>query len=119
MSDIKAAFAKLRADNFGGAMVRFESGTPKKLTVNTSSTQLLPGNPNRTGWAVVNTSSNPGHLDYSNLVATDRGYPVAQNGGVVTSKFTDIDGGETVKEAIFGLNETAGGTWYIVAWELA
>lgn len=111
----------MRNQYFGGARIRFEPGTPKTITVNTVGTQVLPANPGRTGWAVINKSVNGGHLDYGqagNQVSTSRGFPVAQNGGMVTLKFTDVDGGETVKEALFGINETAGGNWYIVAWEL-
>lgn len=113
----KDLFEHLKERYFGGVNVRFADGTPKVVNVGTTATQVLPGNPQRLAWIVVNKSGNPGHMDYENKVATNRGLPVSQNGGTVDSHFEKD--GATVQSALFGINETAAGDWYVVAWELA
>lgn len=110
-------FAAMRERYFGaGVGVRFEPGTPKTVTVGTTATELLAANPQRVRVLIVNWTANAGHLDYENKVSATRGYPVTQNGGHFGSSF-DEDG-ETVQSAFHALNETAGGDWYVVAWEL-
>lgn len=118
MPDVAAAFKFMREQYFGGARVRFESGFPKVVNVATTATQLMQGNPQRVGWAIVNKGTTPAHADYSRNVSTTRGFPVAQQGGTVTSKYTDVDGGDTVQSEIWAIAETSADDFYVVSWEL-
>lgn len=87
------------------------------VAVGTTATPVLPANPSRVKWFVANKSSNPGHLHNDNSVSTSKGFPLTQQGGNITMERDGPEGvGSSVHEAVWGLNETAQGDWYVVAW---
>ena len=90
---------------------------PVTDTVKTTSTEILKNNPDRVFWLAVNLSDNEGYLALSRDVSASKGIRLDANGGFV-SMSADVDG-EAVAYAVYAINITAQGTWYILEIEKA
>ncbi len=91
-----------------GGPTRTQSST---VTIATTVTEIVPADPNRVYLSVVNLSTNRGFADFERQVSTSRGLPLTASGGGFTSSIRTH--GEAVQRAMYGINETASGTWYI------
>jgi len=94
---------------------RFKGPTkpiPRDVTVQTTVTDIMPNNPDRFAWQIVNLSANRGFLGFDRQVSATHGTPIEASGGFVSASWEED--GETTTYAVFGINEVAAGAWYVV-----
>lgn len=83
----------------------------REVTVATTVTELLPENPDRLAWAVMNRSANFGAFGFRRDVTTATGFRLGAATGFASKDYrTD---GETAGYAVFALNDTLAGTWVV------
>lgn len=85
---------------------------PVTDTVQTTPTKILNNNPERIFWLAVNLSDNKGYVGWDNEVTSSRGIPVPAKGGYASASIEED--GELVIYAVYAVNETLAGTWYII-----
>ena len=90
---------------------------PVTDTVATTVTEILKNNPDRVFWLVVNLSDNEGYLALSEDVSKDKGVRLDAKGGFA-SMSADEDG-EAVAYAVYAVNITLAGKYYILEIEKA
>jgi len=94
-------------------------GFPTKPNINpvtdwvlTTPTQVLKNNPDRIFWLIINLSPNKGYLGWDRAVSSDKGVPLASNGGFVSASIEED--GELVIYEVFAVLENAAGRFYVV-----
>lgn len=109
-------FSKLADLYLGGAEIRREALTPTVSVSASAATQILPQNPNRVGWVIVNKDgSNTVDVDWSADVSSSQGIPLSPS-SLLDSKFKDD--GRTVHDQLLGLARVGACTVYRRAWEI-
>jgi len=94
---------------------RFKGPTkpvPQDVSVQTTLTEIMRNNPDRFAWVMVNTSANRGHFGFDREVSATHGFALEASYGVVSAVWEED--GEMTTYAVFGYNEVAAGTWYVV-----
>lgn len=76
------------------------------LTLTASPAEILPNNPNRLFWMVLNEDALDGRVSIDPQITTTTGWILAANGGVI-SMFWEEDG-EAVGYPVYGVSVGAG-----------
>ena len=84
----------------------------RRVTVGTAVTRLLDNNPRRIWWMAMNRSSSNGAIGFDQTLTFANGLLVGANGGMV-SMDAETDG-EGVGYAVYAINQTASGVWYVL-----
>ena len=104
----KGAAAQFTEERYKGPTTLREGTTP----VATGATAILPNDPERLMWLMVNPVVNAGSLGFSREVTLAAGIPMAANGGIVSANV--IEDAELIARAVYGIQDVAGATWYHV-----
>lgn len=92
-------------------------GAPTKIvesvvSVLTTPTPLLPGNPRRLFWLAVNNAPNAGALAFNQQLTTITGVVMGPNGGFTSMEV--FEDGLGVTWAVFAIQSVAAGNWYVM-----
>jgi len=91
---------------FGGRTQIVEA----RVTIGTTVTQLLAGNPKRIFWMAVNNAVNAGSLGFAPALTATTGIVMGPSGGFASMEvFVD---GEGVSWAVYAIQSVAAGIWY-------
>lgn len=109
-----ATIAELRAKG----QIRATSRSGAAVTIGTTQTQLLPANPHRVGWVLVNDNANAARIviGRSGVVSSTVGMPLDANGGLLSADFEQY--GHAVGLPVYGAIATAQGTVYLEEYEV-
>jgi len=94
---------------------RFKGPTkplPRDVTVQTTVTDIMPNSPDRFGWQIVNLSANRGYIGFDREVSATHGTPIEASGGIISATWEED--GEMTTYAVFGINQIAAGSWYVL-----
>jgi len=94
---------------------RFKGPTkplPRDVTVQTTVTDIMPNSPDRFGWQIVNLSANRGYIGFDREVSATHGTPIEASGGIISATWEED--GEMTTYAVFGINQVAAGSWYVL-----
>jgi hypothetical protein len=78
------------------------------VTVLTTQTQLLTGNPNRVAWMIINLAANRGFLWFMQAVSTSLGIPIEADGDIWSADVEED--GALVVYPVFAILQNASGT---------
>lgn len=105
---VKGAAATFVEEQFKGPTTLRENLT----AVATGVTDVLPNDPERLGWMIVNHGANIGYLGFSREVAVGNGVFLAAGGG--SASVNIVEDQELVTRAVYGIMAVLGGNWYTV-----
>lgn len=96
----------------GRLVRRVDSKTASATSATANNTPLLPFNPKRVAWVVINTGANAARVARrAGVVTTTVGIPLAANDGLVGEHFEAA--GESVKDPVYVLMATGDQTVYV------
>ena len=90
---------------------------PVTDTVKTTLTEILKNNPDRVFWLAVNLSDNEGYVALSEEVSDTHGIRLDAHGGYAS--MSAEEDGEAVAYAVYAVNITLEGKWFILEIEKA
>lgn len=84
----------------------------RTITLGATVTEILPNNPRRVGWVIVNRDISPIAIGFNRQITYDTGIIIGSNGGTATMHVTED--GECTSYSVYGLSATGLAPVYVV-----